>query len=342
MRFLGRFGPETLHESSRRVRCLGGSKAGRNGFPATRVWSALGCCALLIGCRGDLPSNSPTSGAAVGVGTHQSSPGSPTSTVAHGASSGLLSVALQSTDALVALSQLQDPIISECMKGAGFEYQPEAASLHVQSFGDFLAKRYLSPVRAADGRWGYVFSGRDIVDPEQPALPPSAASAFFGADVGQRELVDSDGNSMGEVRIGNGCLGQAQARVLGSPEEYLSFMSDVALSESILSKSYSLLLSDPEFSKRMASWSTCMKRVGEVYRTIFDPPNRDWPDPRPSSIESRTAGHDAACRDEAGATPPQLASIEDQIAAKLAADNVGVLDRLGRVQDRLLQAARRG
>ena len=159
-------------------------------------------------------------------------------------------MALQSTDALVALSQLQDPIISECMKGAGFEYQPEAASLRVQSFGDFLAKRYLSPVRAADGRWGYVFSGRDIVDPEQPALPPSAASAYFGADVGQRELVDSDGNSMGEVRIGNGCLGQAQARVLGSPEEYLSFMSDVALSESILSKSYSLLLSDPEFSKR--------------------------------------------------------------------------------------------
>ena len=85
-----------------------------------------------------------------------------------------------------------------------------------------------------------------------------------------------------------------------------------------------------------------MKRVGKVYRTIFDPPNRDWPDPRPSSIESRTAGHDATCRDEAGATPPQLASIEDQIAAKLAADNVGVLDRLSRVQDRLLQAARRG
>jgi len=247
-----------------------------------------------------------------------------------------------------ALSTLEIPYIRECMQRQGFEYRETPPELPSSvSMADVLDRRYLAPRLLPSGAIGYAETevdsdadGRSL-QPDLGDTGPAFEAAFRGSIVDGRTLYDGAGNKVMLTQIGDGCLGQAQSAVFGSPEAYLDFVVQLHTIEIRQSDSLASLLGDARFLSSMAAWSECMKASGLDFDTVFGPADAGWAPPRPGRAEQATAAIDRACRDRTNVGTGALASLEASLEEGQLANLPFSLEEFRRASQDLIDRATR-
>ncbi len=297
-------------------------------------WCVAALATVLWSCGGNNPSQSGQNGAVrtVDGGTTEiDSAEEPRSTTA---------VALPIADLLRAsnefassLANLQASNINECMRAKGFGYQLGRAEVPAElSEVEVLARRYGAPqTRVADGVVGYAFdnAGESLL-PEEPIATEAETKALIGETVLTDRLDGVGGNAVGEVTIGNGCVGRSLVEIFGSADNYVQFSQLQAFVDSVSSASLSRLYSDPTAIEASTAWSDCMLLAGFEYRTPFAVTNQDWESPRPGSLEQETARADQSCRAMTG-VEQQLALLDATHQEELLSGASDVLAELAAI-----------
>jgi hypothetical protein len=236
------------------------------------------------------------------------------------------------------MDTLAGPLIRDCMAAKGFTFIPNSTSLMTeQDQSDFLRQRYPEP-REQDGVWGYLFDTTSTADDSQPterespdAGLPGYGEAIQGTTVLTGVARDFDGHLVTQNQVGYGCSGQAMTTIFGSPQAYINFTTTLNQLEVITGSTYYNLRQDPDFVARNQSWSQCMKNAGFDYPTIFDPENRDWPSPRPTTDEQHVAEADSVCRERQHVTGEDLFVLEERaLTDVLLAHPIGELKEFDR------------
>ncbi len=206
-----------------------------------------------------------------------------------------------------------------CMNSAGFGFSPVLLAHGVSQQDSFLARRYGEPARFANGQLGWSWDGTvdGPLEPEASQDPIATTTeyqrALHGDQFLSQDIKDPSGEFGVSIRVGNGCLGVGVESLFGSKDNYLQFIGALNQAELLARDSYTRLLSDAQFLQRNELWSECMSEAGYIFETIFEPINRDWDGPRPSSHEQAVATRDLECRAESDLEPESIASIEGRI-----------------------------
>ncbi|MFM2070200.1 MAG: hypothetical protein RLZZ623_463 [Actinomycetota bacterium] len=307
-------------------------------------WCVAALATVLSSCGGTEPSQTGQNGAVStldGGTTEIDSSDEPRSTTA---------VALPIADLLRAsnefassLADLQAVNINECMRVKGFDYQLSRAEVPAElSEVEVLARRYGAPqTRVADGVVGYAFdnAGESLL-PEEPIATEAETKALIGETVLTDRLDGVGGNAVGEVTIGNGCVGNSLVEVFGSADNYVKFSQLQVFVDSVSSASLSQLYSDPTAIEASKAWSDCMRLAGFEYRTPFDVTNQDWESPRPGILEQETARADQRCR-AMTAVEQQLALLDATRQEELLSGSLDVLAELAAIYDVVIEQATR-
>lgn len=308
-------------------------------------WCIVATAGVLLSCGGGSPSQSRQNGDQ--AGTEASiNPGavSPDGTGSQtGAVLPIADLLRASNDFASSLATLQAAKVNACMRAQGFDYQLSATSVMPDQLteAEVLSRRYGAPqMRAADGVVGYAFDnhGGSPIPTEEPIANEAETKALIGEVIVTGRLDGVGGIAVGEVEIGNGCVGMSLAEIFGSVDSYVRFSQLQAFVDSISSSSLSRLYSDPIAIDASAAWSGCMRDAGFEYRTPFDVTNRDWESPRPGPLEQETARSDQSCRATTG-VDQQLAMLDAAEQNKLLAGSTGVLVDLRAFYNRVIDQA---
>jgi hypothetical protein len=97
-------------------------------------------------------------------------------------------------------------------------------------------------------------------------------------------------------------------------------------------------LSDPAMAEMTNNWAKCMKASGYDYASPNDPMGQDWPNPRPSPDEVRTATDDAQCRDSVQYIQT-ITSIEFGYQSQIVEDNAPALAEIQAERATLLKTS---
>jgi hypothetical protein len=241
------------------------------------------------------------------------------------------------------LANLQAGSINECMRAKGFDYQLSPVEMPAEiSEVEVLARRYGAPqTRAADGVVGYAFDNLgEILLPEEPIATESETKALVGDTILTGRLDGVGGAAVGEVTIGDGCVGSALVEIFGSADNYVQFSQLQAFVDSVSSASLSRLYSDPSAIEASTAWSDCMRLAGFEYRTPFDVTNQDWESPRPGPLEQETARADQSCR-ATTSVEQQLALLDAMHQEELLSGSSEVLSELAAIYEVVIEQATR-
>lgn len=171
-------------------------------------------------------------------------------------------------------------------------------------------------------RSGYVIDLGDDADVGDPAanLPPDQAAALneaaFGPNLETFALRDPDGNELGSLRLGDGCLRQFYETFFGSMGTYVQYLSLRGTVENARIDATGRLQADAAFLALVEMWETCMSTAGFAVDVSPDGPalmvngpgsapsgpdidtgeSTGWPEPRPSDQEIDTAVADVGCK----------------------------------------------
>ena len=308
-------------------------------------WCVAGFAAVLLSCGGNNPPQNRQNGDPVGT-VARIKP----ETISSEESGSLTDVALPITDLLRAsndfassLATLQAVNINECMRAEGFDYQLSPASVPADqlSEAELLSRRYGAPqTRVADGVVGYAFDnpGENPLPTEEPIATEVETKALIGETVATGRLDGVGGIAVGEVEIGNGCVGRSLVEIFGSADSYVRFSQLQAFVDSVSSTSLSRLYSDPTAIDASTDWSECMLLAGFDYRTPYDVTNQDWESPRPGPLEQETARADQSCRAATG-VDQQLAALDAAQQEKLLSGSSDVLADLAAIYDLVIDQA---
>lgn len=248
-----------------------------------------------------------------------------------------------SNDFAAALAQLQTTNVNECMAAQGFDYRlpPASAPGDALSEAEELARRYGAPQQlSTDGVRGYAFDrpGDNQQGPEEPRATDEEARVLVGEVVATELLNGAGGQAVGEVQIGDGCVGQSLVEIFGSTDQYIEFSQLQAFIDSVSSNSLSSLYSDPDAVTASTAWSECMEQRGFAYTTPFDVANQDWDSPRPGVTEQQTAEADHACREETG-VDAELAELDEAAQLQLLEGADDVPDQLASIYASVINQA---
>ena len=245
-----------------------------------------------------------------------------------------------------AFSRAMDNRLGECMTAKGFVYNanPEAAiEASVLSVAEVRAQRYVAPT-VIDGIFGYAFpDGENDVDNIEPAEPEDQAeteayaAAFYGTSESlTTEVAGIGGSAVGELTVGDGCLGEALTGIFGSLEQYAEYVQVQSVADEIAGNAWSRLVSDQAGADAAHEWSDCMAASGYDYSRPMDVANRDWAEPRPQAEEQAVAKADYECRVET-LVEQRLAEIDGQYQQELLEDYPDVLETLDGYHTLLVQ-----
>ncbi len=110
-------------------------------------------------------------------------------------------------------------------------------------------------------------------------------------------VTDTDGNNLGGIDTGDGCLRSFYTQIFGSLEKYVEYLSADLRVQNANQVGHAALQIDPGFVGLVAGWSDCMSARGFQYKNPLDPFSTDWPSPRPSDQERQVAVADMACKE---------------------------------------------
>ena len=257
----------------------------------------------------------------------------------------LLGAQLDIQQAVWAISVLEAPKVAACLAEKGFTYGTNLPDRPpVRSVTDMIAERFGEPRKLPDGQYAYYVPTKDVdsSDLEESSRSPDESAALVGSVIESRNILDEEGQVVATLTVGDGCLGEAQAWLFGSPKAYLDYWTTL---NSITVKSSSILvrlLSDPTFIAANASWSACMHNAGFEFKTVIDPSNSDWDYPRPGPREKAAAQADLTCRATSGLSVEMLAQIEMRLEELTAPDLPLTFKEYEEVQRNLIERASRG
>jgi hypothetical protein len=289
--------------------------------PTALAWLCLGGT-LLLGCtanseRGGSPPDS-SSGAKGEASATQPRAARPTAII--GASM------LLRSEVEGALSTAWSKALSTCAGQAGIDYSPAPPPV-ARSTGGLDGVLGLSDGSLA-ARNGYLVAlqGKDpgLAGDPVNALPPGEIAALDVVIHGQpntREslvVTDTDGNSLGGIETGQGCLRSFYTKIFGSFDDYLLYLSADLRIQNANTLAQDALQADPRFIDLVVAWSTCMSDSGFEYLSPIGPFSSDWPSPRPADEEIQVAVADMACKDATGFLDSARA-IRDEVQARVGA-----------------------
>lgn len=204
------------------------------------------------------------------------------------------------TDLYVAMISAQTVLRSKCMARFGVTYSPDPPpGKPTLDLDRHNSRRYgLLDLDSARVR-GY---HADFPAGEPPVLGPvvrepktefSDYHYFLLAGRSRPEFadwelpLDRDGRPLPE----EGCNGEASDIVSEGKSPMLGLYNEFGR------QSHDLSRADRRVQAAMAEWSACMKRKGYDYADVFEPNDREWPDP-PGEAERATAVADVECKIE--------------------------------------------
>jgi hypothetical protein len=256
-----------------------------------------------------------------------------------------LSVTFERVDDLSwAIDALLEPLVASCMASKGFETRV-APPIRPPSISptDKLGRRYFAPQIFHD-TVGYAFdmpaSRADQAPSESLESDPAYVAALVGELVEERKTYTSSGELFTTVGIGDGCNGQAVIDVFGTADAYFSVFTALNSLQSLGSESLFRLRSDERFLGVSAKWSRCMSGAGYEFDGMFDSPDREWAEPRPSAEEQAVAEADLKCRSAVGGSVEDLSAIEGSIQTGLLEANPDLAARVSTLEAEIVALIR--
>lgn len=200
------------------------------------------------------------------------------------------------------LDQALNNAVSVCAASIGISYTPPPAVRQV-SVSPALGLLGLRDARQA-AETGYL--PIDLASSEADpilALPSEQRTALdralFGEESTLRDISveNSDGQSLGGIRVGNGCLRSFYLEYFGGEVNFRDWLAADLILQDALQRSIAAAHGSEEHQNLVDEWSACMSDGGVLASDPFQLRTRDWPDPRPGVEELSTAGLDVACKD---------------------------------------------
>jgi hypothetical protein len=228
------------------------------------------------------------------------------------------------------------------MNGLGFDYtiDPPRAIPDLPSEADVVASRYGAPRRNADGELGYTrMEAPAEIAPEGASSPDDYARALAGSPVASSKLVGVDGATWADVRVGNGCSGDALVTIFGSIDDFIDFAERRALVDSASSISIEQLVAQAGDLAESRAWATCVRSRGLVFDTPFDAQTMEWQSPRPGNDEQAAAAIDLACRESTG-LEGALTAEDGTIQSELLAQHTDAVQDLVTIYDEIISVGR--
>ena len=210
------------------------------------------------------------------------------------------------------------------MAEQGFEYQPDPGADEPGVFmtvAEVYAQRYVAP-SVVNGITGYGFDAIDEAYAEEAASLPDPfqtggyAKALHGTSDLSTEIEGIEGGAVGELRVGDGCLGEALVDIFGTLDGYAEYVQAESKVNEIGGIAWSRLMTEPAADIAAEEWSNCMSQHGYDYDIPMDVANRDWPGPRPQPGEQAVAVADHECRVETS-VDLKLAELDGAYQAEL-------------------------
>jgi hypothetical protein len=187
---------------------------------------------------------------------------------------------------------------NECLLARGFNY---TFPVNASATSDPMNVRYGLTDSSYAAAWGYGGEGPSAQYDDAPAPPPDVIGALYGAETRRVDLVDANGDSLGDVLLTDGCMTLASVEVFGSVEKYTDFVRDRLLLDLLAAEAYDAAVSSPLAQEAFSAWSSCMQRLGFAdYESPYQASDRDWRQDgnQPTEEERRTAVADVACKAE--------------------------------------------
>lgn len=242
----------------------------------------------------------------------------------------------------IALGQLLASNTQACMNGLGFDYTIDTPRTipDLSSEADVVASRYGAPRRSVDGKLGYVRKDSPVeIAPEGAPSPDDYARALAGSNVASSKLVGVDGATWAEVRVGDGCSGDALVIIFGSIDNFVDFAERRALVDSASSISIDQLVAQAGAIAESRAWAKCVRSRGLELDTPFDAETMDWQSPRPGDDEQAAAAIDLACRESAG-LDGALTAADGTIQSELLAEQTDAVRDLVAIYDEIISMGR--
>lgn len=187
-------------------------------------------------------------------------------------------------------------LTSRCVARFGGEYTITEESLlaGIPPLDSVNERRYglLDAQSAASHGYNVPDLGSDAPDGSDTGWDPSETELLLvrGAEAGATVPLDIDGSPLPE----GGCLGESNRLVeAGAPPR----PANMELLNELTGESYQRSESDSRVRDAMSGWSDCMRRAGYDYRSIWEPNDRDWPEPA-GDEEIAAAVADVECKQE--------------------------------------------
>lgn len=184
----------------------------------------------------------------------------------------------------------------DCVRRFGAEYTlaESVVTANLPRFEKDNARRYgLLDADSAAAR------GYNVPPAELP--PPVDRSKSWNPTDAEKLLVRSAPGGMADVPKDTtgkplplgGCQGEADRILLTGTKQ----PPDDQIAEKLGIETFKRSGNDSRVQAVMARWSACMKRAGYTYQSIWEPNDKQWPDPA-TAEEIATAKADVACKKE--------------------------------------------
>lgn len=210
-----------------------------------------------------------------------------------------------------------------CMRKYGFSYNSglttNVIAQEVRINDEFETRLYGISDPGAARTYGY----------QLPPWTEGSAPPASGASLPRAELAVLDGTAASyrhQPVPARGCIGQADRQLqtagIDAQTQQSGGSAPSNLPARIQLASFERAQSDPRVRGAYATWSACMRAIGDHYATPFKPPT----DPRwaaseaPTRLEIQTAKHDIGCKLKANLLGVEFAVISDYENATIRKD----------------------
>ena len=278
-------------------------------FNARRVVRAVGI-AILSACTSSAAENQVP--ASVDLETSLQSTtsefGSRATTIAQTGSAGSDALPLDSfraefTSTRKAIFDSEQILMSECMARSGFTYPATRYQLADLYLGIYGLER-VDRAKALGYTRPEIDSEPDLVQIEMAKVPadPAARAAYTAALNGTPDSATIPVSAPVEglpttVLFPNGCLGEADRAIYGSPENYAAYQNLSAWAQITLQSAIERASTSGDAQAAVIEWSQCMTESGYNFDHLTQPFEADWGEPRPGDTEIRAALADIACKE---------------------------------------------
>lgn len=195
-------------------------------------------------------------------------------------------------------------LMSECMARSGFTYPATRYQLADLYLGVYGLER-VDRAKALGYTRPEIDSEPDLVQIEMAKVPadPAARAAYIAALNGSPDSATIPVSAPVEglpttVLFPNGCLGEADLAIYGSPENYAAYQNLSAWAQITLQSAIETASTTGDGQAAVIEWSQCMTESGYNFDHLTQPFEADWGEPRPGDTEIRAALADIACKDK--------------------------------------------